>query len=374
MCYLNTNYKKEVKNMKVAVLCSGVGLGVYVPGLIINRDLKKNNISSEVFVLENLIMEEKKNKIPMNKDAYHKKFLVALIGLKISKDMMDSICQEKLESIIDYWVREKISYFIVVSGFWLPIIDIYKKRYAQLDIHCECVHIDADVSASWKKAKITPTYCHSELLYSYNERKLLKDLLISDEHPISFKDREDRLLVHGGGWGLGTYTSKIEELNTNSIKLNIIAYDYSEVKFHDEFNKYFMIDPSWSPWIRNKEGDYIFPPFSEVKSNVTEFKSNNDYPEVFNLIRTVKGIVSKPGGATLIDSLSAATPLIMLEPFGEHEKKNAELWHSLGFGIYYDDFINIHYKMDFLEKLHNNILNQVGKRESYISYLISKIN
>ncbi|SHI58614.1 hypothetical protein SAMN02745163_00431 [Clostridium cavendishii DSM 21758] len=360
--------------MKVAVLCSGVGLGVYVPGLIINRDLKKNDISSEVFVLENLIVEEKKDKIPINKDAYHKNFSVALVGLKISKDMMSSICNQKLENIIDYWFREKINYFIVVSGFWLPIIELYKQKYNELDIHCECIHIDSDFSASWKKVKNIPSYCHNEFLYSYNDNKLLKDLLISDESPIEFKDREDRLLIHGGGWGLGTYTNKINELNEFLIKLYIIAYDYSEVKFNDELNRYFMIDPSWNPWIRDKDDNYIFPPFAEVKTNVTEFKSNDNYPDVFNLIRKSKGIVSKPGGATLIDSLSSATPLIMLEPFGEYEKKNATLWQSLGFGIYYDDFIKIHYKMEFLEKLHLNILNEIGKRESYTSYLINKIN
>lgn len=359
--------------MKVAVLCSGVGLGVYVPGLIIDRGLKKNNIDSQVFVLENLIIDEKKDKIPINKDAYHKNFSVALVGLKISKDMMTSICSQKLEDIINYWIKEKISCFVVVSGFWLPIIDIYKKRYPELDIYCECIHIDSDMSASWKKVKIMPDYCHSEFLYSYKESKLLKDLIITNRAPTLFEDREDRLLIHGGGWGLGTYNSKIDELNRNSMNLNIIAYDYSEVRINDDFNRYFIIDPSWSPWIKNRDDEYVFPPFSEVKDSLTEFRSSYDHPDVFDLISKVKGIVSKPGGATLIDSLSAATPLIMLEPFGEHEKKNAALWHSLGFGIYYYEFIKIPCKIHYLKKLHNNLLNEIGKRESYISYLIKKI-
>ena len=44
---------------KVTILCSGFGLGFYVPGLLINYDLKDKGIDSEVMVFENYIVKDK---------------------------------------------------------------------------------------------------------------------------------------------------------------------------------------------------------------------------------------------------------------------------------------------------------------------------
>ncbi|MFF8914745.1 hypothetical protein ACF08M_15855 [Streptomyces sp. NPDC015032] len=41
-------------------------------------------------------------------------------------------------------------------------------------------------------------------------------------------------------------------------------------------------------------------------------------------------MVSKPGGGTLLDLLRSATPFALLEPSGEHEVHNAQLWCDLG--------------------------------------------
>jgi hypothetical protein len=59
----------------------------------------------------------------------------------------------------------------------------------------------------------------------------------------------------------------------------------------------------------------------------------------------------------MTDSFASATPLIMLEPFGEHEKDNADLWEELGFGIRYERWISEYGGgADILEKMHTAML------------------
>jgi UDP-N-acetylglucosamine:LPS N-acetylglucosamine transferase len=62
-------------------------------------------------------------------------------------------------------------------------------------------------------------------------------------------------------------------------------------------------------------------------------------PHLFEISRRDWAIVSKPGGSTLNDSLAAATPLVLLEPYGDHERANAELWVRHGIGIRYHDWL-----------------------------------
>ena len=81
--------------MKIAILCSGVALGVYIPGLYIHRDLKIAGEKSEVFVLENLFTDEKKVKIKDNKKAFHDNFRVALAGQKLAADVSRSVDNDK---------------------------------------------------------------------------------------------------------------------------------------------------------------------------------------------------------------------------------------------------------------------------------------
>lgn len=46
--------------MKIAILCSGVALGVYIPGLYLCGRLREKGTCANVFVLENLFLDEKK--------------------------------------------------------------------------------------------------------------------------------------------------------------------------------------------------------------------------------------------------------------------------------------------------------------------------
>jgi UDP-N-acetylglucosamine:LPS N-acetylglucosamine transferase len=133
------------------------------------------------------------------------------------------------------------------------------------------------------------------------------------------------------------------------------------------------MDPAWTAWKKNIHNRHEYPPFSEIKEGETVvFKNKEEYHDLFDISREAKAIIGKPGAGTLIDSFGAATPLIMLEPFGEHERKSSELWRSAGFGISYDEWKTSGFDQIILEEMHSNILEKRKKCKDFIQYYKEK--
>jgi hypothetical protein len=357
-----------MNNDITTILCSGVALGVYIPAILVDYQLKKEHINTDVVVLENLLPDDIKSKIVENKKAFHKNFRFALAGQKISKDLWPLLDMNKIENLFSIWKIEKRRKFIIFSGFWMSIINEYGKKSGFNDLNIDIIHMDADISVSWKHFENECKSYNNIWLYSYDNKKLIYEIAVSGKDPIAYNHRNNRFIIHGGGWGMGTYQNKIPELQSSGINLDIIIYFLFELDKIKNDDRCFMINPEWAPWIKNKNNYHEFPPFGEIKEHVKpEFKNRMEYHEMYDLICMSKGIISKPGGATLLDSLSSATPIIMLEPFGEYEYKNSELWKHLGFGIYYDEWKKQNYSCEILETLHENILRQRLRQINYIS-------
>lgn len=360
--------------MKTGILGSGVALGVYIPAIYIYQSLKRNGVPAEVFVLENLLLEAKKNKINDNKKAFHRNFAVALLGQKMAGDIMPSLDPEKLEGFFNQCLRESITNFIVVSGFWLSVLELFKSRYPDYRFSAECVHMDSIISTSWKKVNYQAEYCSNRWLFNHEERRIVSELNMSDLFPVPFSQRLNRLLVHGGGWGMGTYQSVIPELKAAGFALDIVAYEEAEIPLEPGNDRYFTTDPQWQPWFKNQAGEHQFPPTGQVApGQKTEFICRDEHHLLFEVTREVLAVVSKPGGSTILESLATATPLIFLAPFGEYEAKNAELWVNLGFGIYYEDWKGAGYPLENIRNLHQNLLAAKGKAPKYPNSFLSQI-
>jgi hypothetical protein len=350
----------------ITILCSGVALGVYIPAILVDYQLRCKGAVTEVVVLESLMVKEKQAKIIQNKKAFHQSFRVALTGQKMAQDLRPSLDHQALEELFSGWLREKRRNFIVFSGFWMSILMEYRKRFPFLDLQVENVHMDAAISASWKTFKEESQLFNNIWLFDGAARKLHREIAVTGENPAAYDARPGRFVIHGGGWGMGTYQSIIPELEEREILLDIVVYDRLEASVPKPGNRYFMVDPTWSPWHRNRDNRHEFPPFGEIMPGKRPaFKNKPEYHELFDLIRMSKAIISKPGGATLIDSLSAATPLVMLEPFGGYEQENAGLWESLGFGIAYPQWRQSGFSLALLEELHQNLLRTRGTLLDY---------
>lgn len=359
----------------VTILCSGASLGAYIPGLIASNQLRKRGVNTEVVVLENILLQEKRDNVLKTKFAFHRNFSLALMGQKLAKDISPSIDLELADNLLTTWETENRQKFLIFSGFWVPIAYQYLQRANIQGITMDLCHLDASISTSWKFYDTTHRAFHHIWFFNWDNKSLYYNFCVSDHEPVSYDRRCDRFLIHGGGWGLGTYKSKISELEQQGFQLDVIVYESRDINHRKKGNRYFMIDPNWKPWEKDSQNQHQFPPFAQIQEDISkiQFQNNNVYPEVYKLIKHSRAIISKPGGGTLIDSLCAATPLVLLEPYGDYERANGLLWEKLGFAISYDKWANYGYSQTILKKLHDNIKAAKAKLPEYIDSYVNAI-
>lgn len=371
-----------MSDTKISILASGVAMGVFIPALAVKNQLENLGMKSEVLVLESLIIEEKRNKINQTKKIFHKNFELAKVGHRMAKDISPNLDNGLLNKLFNKWESEDCKHFIVFSGFWLPVLERYKEFTRNEQIFADLVIVDSDISPSWKsyKGNIDKEFDYI-MIFDAQNKKIGPKLFIPKEPVVHFEERENRIVAHGGGWGMGTYQNKISELNSAGVDLNIMIYSEEDLDNRSSENKYFMVDPSWVPWgKKNMDGhtenlvkDIEFPPFAEIKGDKAPvFSNRKEYHELFYVIERSKGIISKPGGSTLVDSLASATPIIFVDALGEHEERNAELWISLGFGISYNEWKKTGFLLDILQKLNKNLLKQRESGDSYVNSYIKR--
>jgi hypothetical protein len=342
----------------VTILTSAVGLGVYIPALLLNYQFRKRGLNSEVLVLETFYSSISKHKFKKHQRAYHDNFALALMAHKMTRGVEENLETGSIDRLLQRWRDEERFKFVVWSGFWMPIIEVYRSEVASRKVDLHLCRIDAEISASFKNWPRREE--DREIwLWNWEQRKLLYEIAVSDRLPIPYRERAKRLVIHGGGWGLGTYRSKIREIEQQGILLDIVAHDLVEISHKKPGNRYFMVDPEWEPWHKTDSDQHEFPPFAEIADfGRSEFKNREDYHELYDVISRSKAIVSKPGGGTLIDSLASATPIILLEPRGYAEEKNAAIWEYLGYGISYQKWQEREYRFEVLEQLHQNLLSR----------------
>lgn len=347
--------------MKVTILCSGFGLGFYTPGLLIEAGLSRLGMGTAVHVFENVLPESARTKVDQNRKAYHDNFKIALMSQKIPQDMSESIDPEALEQLLSLWCEEDRRHFICLSGHWMYVLEEYRSRRGEVPMHIELLYMDSTPSPSWKNLmRHRPQIaegCGQLTLFDHATGSI--NCYIDVSVPlVPYREREHRLFIHGGGWGMGTYRDKLDELEAAGYGLDIMLYNEDAPDAQAGSRKYYRMDPQWRTWQTGADGRHSFPPFAEVRSGEEVlYRNEQEYHLLYVRQRQMKAIVSKPGGGTMTDSFASATPLIMLEPFGAHEKDNADLWEKLGFGIRYERWVSEYGGgADILEKMHTAIL------------------
>jgi hypothetical protein len=258
---------------------------------------------------------------------------------------------------------------MVWSGFWLPILEKYRQR-VDGSVRVDCCRIDAVVSASFRAYRDLERGATEIWLWSWQDQKTVFEIPADDRPPLGFSEREHRLVVHGGGWGIGTYRDVRATMVNTPWGLDIVVHDRAEALRSRTGDRFFMVDPSWRTWHRGREG-HSFPPFAEVDGGRAT-KASDDHA-LYELIRRSKAIVSKPGGGTLIDCLSSATPVVLLEPYGYAEECNGALWEHLGFGIPFPKWHAAGCSATVLANLHENLLRRKRNGPDYSRYCVERI-
>lgn len=363
----------------VALLSSGIGLGVYNPALILHKQLQRKGILSELLVIESFFTDDKIAKLAENRRSFHNNFKIAVTAMRMAKGGVESNIDEiKMKNLIDSWSQDNRKIFIILSGHWTNIVNEYISQKISADtawnnFYIDTLNLDYGIAPSWKNYNNEKQYFNDIRFFGTPDKKMEFRLSVGSEGVIPFNDREERFLIHGGGWGLGENADKIEEMNDKNILLDIVVYGKAELNSRTSKNQYYLMDLDWNPWVKGKDGEHEFPLTYMITPSGDQLEIKfDDYQAVYSLCRKNKGIISKPGGGTLLDSLSSATPVIFTEALSRHEKENAKMWENLGFGITYDEWKESGFSMTVLEKLHRNIIKHGDHLYEYTDVFLQK--
>lgn len=350
----------------LTILTSAVGLGIYLPALFIQRRSAREGYPAEVEVIEAHYLEPKQQAHLANRDAQQRNFALAKIANRMVRDVADCLDTVRIDALFARWAEQGRVRFVVWSGFWLPLLDAYR-RYSGLPLRIDRCHIDAALSASFRIHPGLDDRSREIWLWNWERRELGYRIAIGEAPARSFAQRDPALVLHGGGWGLGTYLDTIEELSRSAYALNVIVSQVHARPPMREGDRHFALDPGWRAWVRNDEGEHDYPPMYEVGADGARRRlEDTGHPAMHEVIRGAKAIISKPGGCTLIDSLDAATPLVLLEAYSASEERNAWLWRHLGFAIGYEEWRESGFSEQPLQRLHHNL---VAARDTGIDYI-----
>jgi hypothetical protein len=343
----------------VTILKSAVGLGLYIPALLIERQLRARRVAAEVEVLEGYYASAYREAHLAHRDAHHASFALAKLAHRMASGVEHCLDDALVEALLGRWRQQERRHFIVWAGFWLPVLERYRRMPGTGRLEVDHCRIDAVVSASFRVHPELAGAGREVWLWNWARRWIEHEIPVSDQAPLPFAVRDERLVIHGGGWGIGTYQSTVPEFVETRYALDVVVHDLAEAPAQRAGDRAFMLDPAWRAWLRDAAGVPTFPPMIEVVNRAAgRALHNDDHHPMHDVVRASKAIVSKPGGCTLIDSLAAATPVVLLEPYGYGEESNGRLWEHMGFGISYAAWRATGYDPAVLARLHANILNR----------------
>jgi hypothetical protein len=360
----------------VVILTSSAGLGVYIPSLLIQRQLREMGVAADVEVLEGYFSAEHQRRHLAHKAAFHKDFALASMANRMARPVEDCFDQDRIHNLLGDWASAGRRDFVVWSGFWLPALDKYRKITQGRSLNIDLCRIDAEISASFRAHQDLDVGGSEVWLWNWAERRIVREIPITTARstPLPFDARENRLLVHGGGWGLGNYLDILPELERTRYALDVVVLDTGEAPQRRRGDRRLIIDPQWRPWHTGGDNRHSFPAVGEVINSARiQYFENDTFHEIYNVIKTAKGVISKPGGGTLIDCLNSATPLIILDSFGQAEARNAALWEYLCYGISFANWQASGYSETLLKELHMNIMRRPRTGPGYPRELVDRL-
>lgn len=322
---------------KIKILTSAMGLGTYIPALHISEYLNEHNYFAEVEVFEEFLDESTLDTYTKTKAMFQSSYKAAVLGHKLAAKKLNFLLNDTtMSSIIKKWTEDSVDTFIILSGNWTSIVSQYMDSFPK--VKAIIVHMDAGVAPSFnnfsnQNTKFTEIWPIDEKGVNYIVDNHFDEIIKT--YP---KKEQDKFFLHGGGWGMGTYKDKLEELVERLPNPMITTINDKKEYQQDKNIEYYMIDPNWKPWIKNISNALDYPHMQKVTNDI-EIIENDHSNGLYHLYHSCCGIISKPGGGTLMDSLITSTPIIFLEPIAGHEKVNETVWADLGFGLPYESWI-----------------------------------
>jgi hypothetical protein len=368
-----------MNHKKTAVLFSAGSFGVSIPALLLFRQLAQKGIRTELFILEDVFHPEKREELVKIKNKYREDFRFALAAQSLTRDISKNFSPRRVSALYGEWERKHIQKFIAFSGFWIPLLRGFAERGKAEHMEAVLCHMDSVPSTSFKPYHAVEKVFTHHWFFEWQGNHVHSFIGTGNNRPLPFSERDKRCVIHGGGGGLGTYRDKLPELDKAGLALDIISGNreeaYALCSVLQPVHRHFFTDPVWNPLIHEIKHTCLFPPLREIvkEQGKDRLWRHNEYHMLHQFISRSCAVISKPGGMTLMDSLRTATPLVILEPYGDYEEKNGRLWQNLGFGILYDKWLDTHCSFSVLEKLHRNLLSVRETIKNYTEILTEEI-
>lgn len=349
----------------IRVLCSGMGLGNYVPGLLIREELRRLGHATGTEVFEEYFSPEQQQRIDRTASSYQRSFKLARVGQRMALGGLFEPIQlpAAFESILGRWQEDGVELLILLSGQWLPLASEYVGRNSGARIHL--LHIDSVDSPSWSATAELPKGCEIVWLCSADKGRINARIPVNDLVVVPWPDRPRRVVCHGGGWGIGTYREHLEVLLERGFGVDVVVPSLEEGNSLPKGCSWFLLDPTWRAWQRIG-CEHTFPPLLYWDGrSYHSYRSGLPFHGLLDRLRTARAVLSKPGGATLAESLITATPLVALDPYGEHEAANFRLWKKLGLGLAFDAWSEQGWQEAPIEACHHRLLEAAAKVTGY---------
>ncbi|MGW4967803.1 hypothetical protein ACWEPL_62240 [Nonomuraea sp. NPDC004186] len=343
----------------IAILTGGPGLGAHVTGLLLRRRLKELGASGEVFLAEAFWQPERRDRISASKEAYQRDFRLARVGQRLFRNLSDAFDPMLIESAKKRWHDGAVHRFVVFSGLWLPVVESYAEEFGAVPV--DVCHADSANSPSFARRAESLDRHREVWLFDSAGNDIPWTIRATTEPPLRWEDRDRRVLAHGGGWSMGTYLERAAELNAAGLPLDLVVRDVGEAPDLAPGSRRFMMDPSWNPW-----HDDGFPPFGEIVAGAPPvYEQAEDHHQALDLTRHAVAIMAKLGGGTILDAFTAATPIICLEGYGEHEDRNVQFCVDLGIGITFEAWRDTGFSLEPLARMHRRLLDLHDRPRDY---------
>ena len=345
--------------MSVTILTAGSGLGVYLPGLMIQQQLAALGVTADIEVVGSLYTDSALLERKRMLGAFQHNFELAQLAAKMPVCPASPLCADALGRLLERWRGKK--QFMVWSGFWLAVLVQHEAREGPIQV--DLCRIDAIASASFKGTDVGKK---NEIWLWRKDKMALEHAILGARPPTAWSQRKHQLVSHGGGWSLGNFAVAAALLAQYS-EVELLLGNTSEMPDLPATARAWRISSDWQPWHLDAYGQHQLPPMIDA-AGVQHPVWRRD-----ELLANSLAIVCKPGGCSLIDSLNFVTPLVLLPAFSEAEAANAEVWLALGFAISMADWQLSRYDPKLLQKLHDNLLAKRGKQNCYVSDLAKRL-
>lgn len=148
-----------------------------------------------------------------------------------------------------------------------------------------------------------------------------------------YDQRDFAFATHGGGWAMGNFRDVLDQLpGPAAILLPRERAVAEKEALLPRASLFFDIESA-----SGEPGE--FARLAEVTETGYRILPPMQHHGSLEVIARSRALVSKPGGATVVDSYLAQTPILYLDPISIYEQGNAEFIEQTGIGMRLSDFL-----------------------------------